>query len=83
MTREEIAQKTGTSVELVMLVIELVSTIIASIKEAGTQGVPSGHLYAKLMTAGCPLHVYEKIESKIISTGVVEKRGDVLYYIGQ
>lgn len=54
--------------------------IIEAIETAGDTGLPSGHLYAHLMPTGITLDGYNKMESMLIASGRIVKRGDVLYY---
>lgn len=54
--------------------------IIEAIETTGDTGIPSGHLYAYLMPTGITLDVYNKMESMLIASGRIVKRGDVLYY---
>lgn len=59
------------------------NTIVAvteAIREA--REIPEGTLYAALMGHGCDLATFEKMVRIIVNTGLVEKRGKLLRWIG-
>lgn len=43
------------------------------------EGAPAGVIYAGLMQHGCTLAQYESIEAVLVRTGLVEKKGDLLF----
>lgn len=55
-------------------------SVTEAIREAGE--LPSGHLYATLMSLGYDMEAFQKIVTMIVNTGLVEKRGDLLRWIG-
>lgn len=60
--------------------IRALADIIAdTVAEAGPLGVPSGHVYAILMTAGVTLPVYETMVRILHDERRIIRRGDVLY----
>lgn len=50
--------------------------ILNSIKDAGDEGLPSGHLYISLASKGCSLSRYEGMVSSLHNTGMVMKSSD-------
>ena len=68
-------QTTTTPAAKALLIIR---TVADAIREAGS--IPSGHLYAMLMTYGCSLSQYESIIGILVESGRVEKRGDLLVW---
>jgi hypothetical protein len=65
--------------------IELVQIMAGCIKDAteldgpAFKGIPSGHLYAMLLTLpGMTLQTYQKLEGILIESGRVMKSGDLL-----
>jgi len=59
-----------------------VVAVTEAIREAGSQGIPAGTLYACLMSKGCTLEAYERLERIILNTGLVHKSGDLLTWQG-
>lgn len=53
--------------EQVEAAAKLMAVVVDTIRDAGE--IPSGHLYAALMSAGCTLSTYEQL------IGVLERRG--------
>lgn len=53
--------------------------ITEAIRECGQ--IPSGHLYARLCDR-MSLEAFEKMTRLIVGSGLVEKRGDLLVWIG-
>lgn len=55
----------------------------AAITEAirGLGEVPSGHLYARLMDK-VDIQTYERIIGVIVGSGLVQKKGDLLRWVG-
>jgi hypothetical protein len=54
--------------------------VCETIREAGS--IPSGTLYAALMTKGCTMQVFDDIIAMLGRTGLVTKRGDLLVWTG-
>ena len=50
-------------------VLEAIVAVGIAIRELGE--VPSGHLYAMLMTQGCSLDVYDAILGKLTGAGLI------------
>lgn len=59
----------------------VIAAIRDAIREAGPNGVPSGHLYAAL-SGRLSLDVYTEIIHVLKSTRVVTESGHVLRYVG-
>lgn len=59
----------------------VVVAVVDAIKAAGPSGAPGGTLYAALMTQGCTLGQFESLMAALVSTGRVQKRGE-LYFVG-
>lgn len=55
----------------------LIALIHDCIKEAGDQGIPSGHLYAMLL-GKVHLHVYQQIVDALVSTNKITNKGHLL-----
>lgn len=53
--------------------------ITDALKEAGSAGIPSGHLYALLMGFGCTLEQFEKFMGTLVKIGAARKQG-LLYF---
>lgn len=56
----------------------IVRIIEESIGEAGPSGLPSGHLYAALMTQGCSLELYNEIIGTLEREGRIDRVFDIL-----
>jgi len=56
--------------------------VFATVAECGPTGAPAGIIYAALMAQGVTLSQYEGLERLLIRTGLVSKRGNVLYAKG-
>lgn len=59
--------------------IEVLSAVYDVLAGAGSDGVPAGSIYALLMAHGCTLEQYQGIEGMLVRTGLVSKRGDLLF----
>lgn len=46
---------------------------------AKPEGLPAGTVYALLMAQGCTLAQYEQIEALMLRSGVITKKGDLLF----
>lgn len=53
--------------------------VTEAIRELGE--IPSGHMYARLCDK-MSLECWERMEKIIVGTGLVEKRGDLLVWVG-
>lgn len=62
---------TGTAVAIGCAVVE-------TVKEAGADGVPGGHLYAVLMSK-CTMTQFEDIMARLCQMKLLEKRGQCYY----
>ena len=60
----------------------LCDTIIESVREAGSLGMPAGNLYAALMPLGISLEQFERLMSSLVNIGQLHKRNQV-YYTGR
>jgi hypothetical protein len=58
--------------------VNVLRAIVDAIRDAKT--IPSGHLYAMLMSGGCTLSQYQSIEHTLIGSGLVRKSGDLLHW---
>lgn len=61
--------------------VQVVKLIADTIKET-PGGVPSGTLYAGLMTAGCTLAQYESLVGILVNAGVVKNSNNLLTWVG-
>lgn len=68
-TREELSAS--------LQVIKAVADTIRELKE-----IPSGHLYAQLMTSGMTLNQYQQIISMLKRTGLVSESNNLLTWTG-
>lgn len=59
----------------------IAETIRDATRETPMQGIPSGHLYAAVMSV-CPLHVYNAVIERLKQDGKVAERYHVLTWIG-
>lgn len=59
-------------------VIEIIKTVYELIKATGTEGIPSGHLYARLMPLGCEMRHYEMIIGTLVNAGLVTETNHLL-----
>ena len=58
--------------------LQIVKAVCETIREAGS--IPSGTLYAALMTQGCTLQQYEYLTDTIKRAGVVREENHVLIW---
>ena len=63
-------------------IVTMLRTIAEAIKEAGPEGIPSGHLYAALMGKFSSVQAYESFIGILIRSGIVRQSGHVLTFIG-
>jgi len=63
-----------------LIVIELISDCV---KEAGQQGIPSGHLYAALMTywPSLSIDIYQKLIDILVKTNKITNKNHLLVAI--
>jgi hypothetical protein len=73
------AQHSNASVQAAMAITIAVTE---TIREAGPLGAPCGMIYAALMSQGCSMEQYERIERAIVNTGLVVKKSDCLIWNG-
>lgn len=57
---------------------EIATAIADTVSAAGQMGLPSGHLYARLMAHGCTLDKYEQIIGAMVDAGMIRKSGNLL-----
>lgn len=63
--------------------LSAVVAVTEAIREAGKDGIPSGHLYAVLMVQGCSMQDYEALIRMLKRTGLVaESRAHLLAWTG-
>ena len=58
--------------------VRYLKVALGSLKEAGTQGIPAGHLYAAFMTKGMNLDQYNKLESMLTKVFKINKSSYLL-----
>ena len=62
--------------EKIKAIAALINAMAECIQTAGS--IPSGHLYAAMMSHGCSLQNYEYLLRILVDSGRVIKRGDML-----
>lgn len=60
---------------------QIIMAVLDSIREAGSTGLISGHLYATLNSQGMSLDTYNRLIQQFKSIGVVTERNHVLYWM--
>ena len=60
--------------------LEILLAVANAIKELGT--VPSGHLYAQLMSSGMSLENYQAILKVLEGAGAIEIKNHLITYVG-
>jgi len=65
------------NIDQIKATIAVLDILYSSIQEAGTQGVPSGHLYAMLM-GKLSLNQYEQLISVLVKSGKVTNQHHLL-----
>jgi hypothetical protein len=60
--------------------LELIQAIATAIRDSGPLGVPSGTLYASVMSV-VPLDAYNRIVTQLVSTGLVRLDCHCLYWV--
>lgn len=66
------------------LIITLIQTIDEAVRLAGPDGIPSGHLYAMLISAGIDLATYERLLGILIEAGQIRREDShLLVWIGK
>lgn len=68
--------------ERVRAAVQFVAALGEAIRAAGTDGIPSGHLYALVMSTGRSLADYEGAIGVLKRAGVVEERAHLLTWVG-
>ena len=63
------------------IVVATATAIAEAIREAGPRGVPSGHLYAAVMST-VSLDAYRGAVAALIKAGLVKDEGYLLTWIG-
>jgi hypothetical protein len=58
--------------------IGLMSVAYSRVGEFGSAGMPSGHLYAEMMSAFSDVNAYQGMVDLLVKTGLLSKRGDLL-----
>ena len=58
--------------------MHVINALIATIADAGPEGVPEGVLYAALMPQGCTLAQFQKLVAILIASERVTRSGHVL-----
>lgn len=58
--------------------LDHVKIVAEAIAVAGAEGIPSGHLYARLMSFGYSLAVYQRIIDVLKTAGLVTERAHLL-----
>lgn len=59
--------------------VRAIQAVHETIVECGDAGAPDGVIYAALMTQGCSLEQWERIRDLLVGSGLVEKRGNLLF----
>jgi len=62
------------------VIINLMQTIAECIK-GHTNGLPSGVLYSQLMCFGITLQQYDNLINAYVNSGVVKKKGNLLFWV--
>lgn len=60
---------------------KLAMVVSEAIRAAGTEGIPSGNVYA-LLCGAVPLQVYEGLVSNVIGAKLARRQGDLLVWTG-
>jgi hypothetical protein len=58
----------------------VIVAVTETIREA--REIPAGTLYAALMQYGCDIEAFEKLIAIVTGSGLVEKRGNLLRWVG-
>ena len=61
-----------------MAAIELIKLAYEAVASKGTEGMPSGHLYALMMPAFSDVNQYESMIALMVRTKLLTKTGHVL-----
>lgn len=61
--------------------LSYVCALIATVRETGDQGAPSGICYAAFMHHGVTLDQYEALVDIAVRAGAITQRGHVLYNV--
>lgn len=60
---------------------EMADIVVETVKEAGTHGVPGGHIYAALMAVGMSLEQYERLMGLLVETKKLRKSGQLYFAV--
>lgn len=60
-----------------------VKTIMDAVEAAGSQGAPSGPMYAAMSAHGMTLNAYNSIIGALESAGKIRQSGQVLYFVSK
>lgn len=61
------------------LITEMLIAIGKTVRDAGDAGIPSGHIYARLMGA-LSLDQYNQIISILVKSGIIENKNHLLTF---
>jgi hypothetical protein len=64
---------------VVKALLAVADAVVDIVKAGGKLGTPGGTLYAALMTHGCTLEQFEMLMSVLVSSGRLEKRGQLYF----
>ncbi len=70
--------KQPATTEQVKAIHQLLDVVMDTIRDAGKEGVPSGHLYAALMVIGMSYQTYTEMVDTLVTVGKVRCRNHVL-----
>lgn len=62
---------------------QVMNGVAEAIEVMGDRGIPSGHLYARMMGMGCTLEVYQHIIATLKDAGRITESGNVLRGVKQ
>jgi hypothetical protein len=65
--------------EQLTAVLEVLVSMAEVVRTAGE--IPAGHLYARMM-GSVSLATYRQLEARLVGSGLVEKRGHLLRWVG-
>lgn len=72
-----------TSLVAQMQILEVCKAIYEAVSAAGPAGCPAGTVYAALMQHGCTLEQYERLEALCLRSGILTKKGDLLFAVAK
>ena len=62
----------------IALIAHMTDTVRQAIATTGQHGIPSGHLYAMMMSFGCTKQVYDHLINALLETGKITQSGNIL-----